>query len=228
MCSVLTDRQQRALGGISRRKTIAPGQHVFAEGDEVVRYAVIVSGVVKLTRTDADGLHSIIGLSFACDFLGRMFKQQHSYSAEAATGVELCLFPPDTFLRLLGRLPRLERQLFESALAEVDACRDWITLLNRRSAFQRVAGFLHLMAMRAPHVQHGNDGNSARIALPLSRQEIADFLGVTMETVSRQMTLMKKASFIDLPSSREVVVPDIARLAALASSGTGADEFSPA
>jgi CRP/FNR family transcriptional regulator len=219
MCSVLTDRQQQALASISRRKTIASGQHVFAEGDEVLRYAVIVSGVVKLTRTDADGQHSITGLSFPNDFLGRIFKQQHSYSAEAATGVELCLFPPGAFLRLLGRLPKLERWLFEAALGDVDACRDWITLVNRRSAFQRVAGFLHLMAMRAPHARHSGSGNTARLVLPLSRQEIADFLGVSVETVSRQMTLMKKASLIDLPSSREVVIPGLARLAALASCG---------
>jgi CRP/FNR family transcriptional regulator len=212
ICAVLNGRQLPVLNAIARRKTIPAGQHIFSEGGGAERYAVIASGVVKLTRSGLEGQRYIIGLKFASDFLGRIFKPEHAYTAEAATDAELCVFSRDSFVRQLSRSPKLERQLFKLALNELDACREWTLLVSRRSAYQRTAGFLHLLA-----VQGGaRIGNSAHLILPVRREEIADFLGLTLETVSRQMTLLKKNSLIKLVSSREVIVPDVEKLGALA------------
>jgi CRP/FNR family transcriptional regulator len=218
MCSVLTGPQLAALTSIGKRRIYARGEHIFKEGGLATHCAIVIAGVVKLTRTDADGQTYITSLIFHHDFLGRIFQARHGCTAEAATGVELCMFPRDGFVRILNRNSKLERQLFTAALDQLDACCDWAVLLSRRSAYQRLAGFLHLMATRGAGSSHkGAPGsNTAHFVLPMRREEIAGLLGVTLETVSRQMTLMKKEALISLVSPREIVVPDVGRLGAVA------------
>jgi CRP/FNR family transcriptional regulator len=140
--------------------------------------------------------------------------------------VRICQFPRDGFLRLLDIVPGLERKVFEAASNQLDACRDWAMLLRQPQAVQRVAGFLHYMATHAVPALRSKTGaaSRARFQLPLARREIADFLGVSKETVSRQMTIMRALSVIDLISRRDVAVRDLDMLAGLAANGTGGDD----
>ncbi len=140
--------------------------------------------------------------------------------------MRICQFPREGFQRLLDIVPGLERKLFEAASNQLDACRDWAMLLRQPQAVQRVAGFLHFMAMHAAPALRGKTGaaSRARFQLPLARREIADFLGVSKETVSRQMTIMRALSVIDLISRRDVAVRDLDMLAGLAANGTGGDD----
>jgi CRP/FNR family transcriptional regulator, anaerobic regulatory protein len=223
ICSVLSPPQLKALGAISRRKFVAAGQHIFREGSECQSYAIIISGAVKLTKTHVSGRQSIIGLLFASDFAGRIFSTEHTYSAEAATDTSLCMFPREGFMRLLDSAPDLERKLFEATANQLSSSHDWAMLLRQPQAVQRVAGFLHFIAMRTS-VNTGSTNGSTRFQLPLARREIADFLGVTKETVSRQMTVMKELEVIGLPSRRDVVVRNLGTLAALAATGTGGED----
>ena len=154
-----------------------------------------------------------------------MFKSQQTCSAEAATDLELCAIPHEILSSLAAEALGLERVLFRAALSELEGGHDWILLLRGCSAYQRVAGFLGRVAEHAPQDEAG----SVHFTLPLSRAEIASFLGITIETVSRQMTLMKKRGVIELPvsrDSREVIAPNLALLSAHAerempASGTG-------
>ncbi len=154
---------------------------------------------------------------FPGDLLSGTFKPHHTCWAEAATDLVLCAMPLETVLSLCDEAPKLERVLFRAALCELEASHDWVLLLQGCSAYQRVAGFLRLLVKRAQ--AEGSDGpeQAVRFTLPLSRAEIAGFLGITIETVSRQMTLMRKAAVIALPpsrDSREVIVPNLALLSA--------------
>jgi len=194
------------------------GQVILGEGDARSIFANVVVGVVKLTKTLEDGRQHIIGLLFPSDFMGRTFRIDNPYSAEAATDVELCVFPTGSFERVLADHPGLEHRLLQFTLTELDACREWMLLLARKKAEERVASFLLMIAKRVPNIgcAHSAKTNEVRFELPLSRAEIADCLGLTIETVSRQITRLKTKRAIELISNREIFVPDIGRLREIA------------
>jgi CRP/FNR family transcriptional regulator len=106
---------------------------------------------------------------------------------------------------------------------ELDICRDWTLLLGRKCSYERVAGFLLMMARRIPQSAAG--ANSAHFELPFTRAEMADYLGLTLETVSRQFSQLKRKRLIALPSSRDITIPDIELLAAVAQMETCSEAF---
>jgi CRP/FNR family transcriptional regulator len=119
---------------------------------------------------------------------------------------------------MLKRYPGLEHRLFENTLDELDGARDWMLLLGRKTAQEKVASLLLMIAKRAPDIgcRHTPDMNFARFTLPLTRADLADYLGLTLETVSRQITRMKSNGVIELVENREIVVPDIGALRGIA------------
>lgn len=184
----------------------------MAEESEVGFVANVLSGVVKLTKTMVDGREQIVGLQFPPDFLGRAYRAEAPYTAQALTAVELCTFPKNRFDAFLASHGDLEHRLFEATLDELDAARDWMLLLGRKTAREKVASFVAMIARRAVPAADG----SVRLALPLSRADIADFVGLTIETVSRQLTRLRADGVIRLTGTREVLVPDPGLLAAAA------------
>jgi CRP/FNR family transcriptional regulator len=214
VCAALSGAELQDINRISSRKTLKKGQTVFPEGEPPTVFGNIVSGVVKLTKSLDDGRQHIIGLLFPSDFVGRAYRHDNPYYAEAATDVELCVFPTSSFERILQRHPTLERRLFEFALSELDACQEWMLLLARKTAAEKVATFLLMVSRRAANsgCAHTTPGNGILIDLPLSRSEIADCLGLTIETVSRQITRLKTAKVIELVNYREIHIVDPALL----------------
>lgn len=206
------------MNRIARQRIVRAGQIISSDAEEGTALANIVSGVVKLSKTMADGRQQIVGLQFAPDFLGRTFTGTNPHNAEAATDVELCIFPKKEFEAVLIRHPGLERRLLQDTLDELDAAREWMLLLGRKTAQEKVATFLALLARRAPDVgcSHSQEMNFSQFTLPLTRADIADYLGLTLETVSRQMSKMKSTGVIDLLDSREIVVPDLEKLEEMA------------
>lgn len=155
---------------------------------------------------------------FASDFLGRTFGQTNRFFATAATDVELCIFPSDAFERLIATYPDLKQCLFERTLDDLDAARDWMLLLGRKSAAEKVASFLLLLARRfaRPPQQAG-----AEFDMPLKRADMADYLGLTVETVSRQMTRLKATGIIKIKGTRGIKLFSMARLADAAGQSPG-------
>ena len=214
ICAALNADEISALNRISRRRLVPAGQTILGEGEANTIFANIISGVVKLTKTLDDGRQHIIGLLFASDFLGRAFRRDNPYFAEAATDVELCVFPAAGFEKLLPDHPGLEHRLFEFTLTELDACQEWMLLLARKKAEERVASFLLMIAKRVPNMEfpHAVNTGGIHFQLPLSRAEVSDCLGLTIETVSRQMTRLKTKGVIELINYREIVIPDVRAL----------------
>jgi len=212
ICAVLTAEELTDFNKIARQRLIPAGQIISTQDDIV--FANIMDGVVKLTKTLADGRQQIVGLQFPPDFIGRIYSGQTPYFAEAATNVALCAFPKAGFETMVKRYPGLEHRLFENTLDELDSAREWMLLLGRKTAQEKVASLLTMIAQRAPNVgcSHMPDMNVARFTLPLTRSDIADYLGLTLETVSRQITKLKSAGIIELIDNREIIVPDIAAL----------------
>ncbi len=211
--SVLSEDQLRRLESAARRKSFHAGELIFMEGDITTHSFIVLFGALKLAKVHPDGERHVIGLMFQDDLLCGTFKSHQTCSAEAATDLDLYAIPLEILTTLSAEAPGLERVLFRAALSELEGAHDWMLLLRGCSAYQRVAGFLRFLAKRGQQSAAGG----VRFTLPLSRAEIASFLGITIETVSRQMTLMKKQTVIELPVSRdnrEVIVPNVALLSA--------------
>ena len=225
VCGALSDSELERLNGISRQRTFRAGEPILDADQEIDYFANIVHGAVKLTKIMSDGRQQIVGLQFAPDFLGRAYRDRSPYFAEAATDVELCIFPKAGFEHLLKDIPDLEMRLFQDTLNELDAARDWMLLLGRKTASEKVASFIELIARRSPMIgcAHSPDQPEIQFHLPLSRAEIADYLGLTIETVSRQIGKLKSAGILQLHATREVSVRDLPGLREAASVDDYAD-----
>ncbi len=217
ICAVLAPDELRALNQISRRRTLAAGQTLMWEGDDSLMVANVIEGVLKLTTGTDDGREQIVGIVYPSEFIGRPFGARSGQTVTALTDARICAFTRGDFDAFAREHPELEHKLLQRTLAELDRARHWMLLLGRKSATERVASFLLEMSDRL--VTPGcNDlgGPADRFDLPFGRQSIADILGLTIETVSRQMTRLRSDGIIDLPSRREVVIQDRSALDALA------------
>ena len=214
LCGVIPMDELGQLNRSAHRKRYRPGSAIVASGERPDWFANIVSGVVKLTLALPDGRQQIVGLLFASDFLGRPFKDGAPYTAEAATVVELCCFGRRHFEQLLEAQPALRRLFIERTLDAVDAARDWMMLLGCKSAEERVATLLLLIARRrrAAWCEPCALRQPLTIDLPLSRTDMAEYLGLRIETVSRQLRRLTTAGVIDTSSRRSLTVRDLSAL----------------
>jgi CRP/FNR family transcriptional regulator len=208
VCGVLTPQQLGELSKHSTRRLVEAGSEVVGQGERINSYSNILKGVIKLSKMLSDGRQQIVGLQFAPDFVGRPFHSESTLSAEAATDTEVCLFPKTVVERLVNESNTLGHQLHAQALKELDEARDWMLTLGRKTAQEKVASFLYLIATHLDPER----GETRAYELPLSRADIADFLGLTIETVSRQMTKLRKDGIIQIENNRHVTVPAMERL----------------
>src|SRR5262249_10677479 len=211
LCRALALERLLQLNPNSSRRRYPPGRLIAAADPVEDWFAIVPSGVVKLTQSLSDGRQQIVGLLFPSDFLGQPFKRASPCAAETATAVELCCFERKAFMRLLQEEADFTRLLLERTLEEVDIGRDWMLLLGRKSAEERVATLLLLMLRRMPGHDHGSELSQRQFELPLSRGEMADYLGLRIETVSRQLKRLKSAGVIET-RGRTLVVQDLAAL----------------
>ncbi|NNM76439.1 Crp/Fnr family transcriptional regulator [Sphingomonas sp. ID1715] len=208
LCGTLSAQDLDALSRLGRSRTLSPGQALLWEGEEAVVVANIKSGAVKLCILSSDGREQIVGLAQPGDFVGRLFGAQSPYSAIALGPVELCLFGQAEFEQFARNHGGLVFSLFQRTLDDLDRARRQLLLLGRGSAEQRVAALLLAFA--------GQDRDGGRFDLPLGRQQMADLLGLTIETVSRQLTRFKSEGVIELAGRRGVVLARADQLQALA------------
>lgn len=215
LCGALEPQQLVALSKTSIKHVAEEGSELVGDAEAIQSYSNVLSGVVKLTKTMADGRQQIVGLQFAPDFLGRPFKAESDISAEAATNVSLCSFPRAAVERMMREQPELEHRLLEQTLRELGEAREWMLMLGRKTAAEKVASFLVLIARNADPAAPP-DRRKVAFELPLTRADIADFLGLTIETVSRQLTKLRSDGVIRIENNRHVVVDNMARLEARA------------
>ena len=211
VCGALSPSQLAELAKHTSKHVYDAEAPLIADGDKIERYSNILSGVVKLAKLTADGRQQIVGLQFAPDFLGRPFSEKSEFDVEAATEVKVCSFPRQTLDRLIQQNPELQHRLHGQTLKELDEARDWMLALGRKSAGERVANFLYFIANHIDPEAHDRNGE-VQFEIPLKRADMADFLGLTIETVSRQLTKLRQAHMIDLPNNRTVIVQNFARL----------------
>lgn len=205
ICSVLGQGEIEDLNRIGRRKKLRRGETLIWEGDDAPVVANVIDGMMKLTTATGDGRELIVGVSFPSDFIGRPFGASSSNSVTALTDAELCVFTRGNFDSFAKSHPALEHELLERTLTELDRTRQWMLLLGRKSAGEKVASFLLEMSRRlSRQTCEAGIGPTDRFELPLSRQQTADILGLTIETVSRQLGRLREAGIIVTPDRRTI------------------------
>ena len=215
LCGSLSDEELDSLNRLGRRRKIGKNETIAWAGEDNLVCANLLSGVLKLSATTADGREQIVGLLYPADFVGQPFAEHVDYSITAMTDAELCVFPREPFERVLSDHARMERLLLQRVLAALGDARGRIVSLGRGSAAGKVAGFLLDLADRAASTGcRATPEGPLTFDLPLARGEMADVLGLTIETVSRQMTALKRARIIALPGGRAMTLLDRAALGA--------------
>ena len=213
ICAGLEPDELDALGQLGRKQRVTKGQTVVWEGDDSVVVANVIEGVLKVSMSISDGREQIVGLVFASDFIGRPFGQQNLYSVTALTDAELCIFPRSTFDSFARQHPELEHKLLRRTLTELDRAHEWMLLLGKKTATERIATLLLEMSARLGETGCAADKSDLdSFELPLDRQQMGDVLGLTIETVSRQLSLLKAGGVINLPDRRTVAIQDRPRL----------------
>jgi CRP/FNR family transcriptional regulator len=209
ICGSLNADDLTAFATMGRHRRLVRGQTLMWEGDASALVVNVISGVLKLTNAGASGDEQIVGLVWPADFAGSPFGSPMNVSVTALTDSEVCLFVRANFETFLDTHHDLALALLKRTFEALDHARALMGMLGRRTAGQRVAGLLLALAKAG-----GADAD--RISLPLSRQEMADLLGLTIETVSRQLGRLSDDGVIALPDRRSVVVRRQDRLAACA------------
>ena len=222
LCGKFNEEELAALSRIARRKRLIAGQQLSLDDEEPEYFGILLSGSVKLTKVLPDGRQQIVALHFPSDFIGRPFEPSGGCRAEAATDVVLCSFAKAPFERLTRQYPGIQHHLFRSALVQLTAAQDWMLLLGRKTAREKVVSLFLLIANRLCETgcAHRKPGNRIEFALPLSRSDIADYLGLTLETVSRQLRILKSEHLISLNGARGVALLDADRMRASLSQPT--------
>jgi len=209
ICSALDASELKSINSIGRRRKLEAGESLIWEGDDSLLVANVIEGVLKLSTGTEDGREQIVGVVYPSDFIGRPFGATTRHTVTALTDANVCVFARSDFDSFASKHPALESKLLRRTLAELDRTRKWMLLLGRKNAEEKLATFLLDMSERL--VEPGcetSEGALDSFELPFSRQQVADVLGLTIETVSRQFTRLKKDGIVDLPSRRAVKILD--------------------
>jgi CRP/FNR family transcriptional regulator, anaerobic regulatory protein len=199
------------LAGLISSQQLMAGEALFDEDDEATHFFTITSGSMKVYKLLPDGRRQVTVFLFQGDFLGLTFNDCYTYSAEALTDATVCRFGRRQFDGFVHDHPAMGHRLLVMASNELVAAQDQM-LLGRKTARERVASFLLALIRRQERL--GRDGKAIR--LTMTRGDIADYLGLTTETVSRTFSVLRADGLIDLDRTTLIRVRDRARLEAMA------------
>jgi CRP/FNR family transcriptional regulator len=211
ICASLDRNEMREIEHLSRQVHFQPGESAFAQEDMTTSFYNLVDGVMRLYKLLPDGRRQVVGFALPGDFLGMANDGHHGFSADAIGAVIVCRFSWVAFAHFAEDKPHLLRRINELVVRELNEARDHMVLLGRRSAEEKVATFLIGWRDRLVQLK----GPSDTVPLPMSRLDIADYLGLTIETVSRTFTKLEREGVLDiLPGG--VCLRDPSRAEALA------------
>jgi CRP/FNR family transcriptional regulator len=201
VCGALDRSELDGLDRISQVRVFSSNVTLFEQDALAGSLFNVTEGVVRLYKSLPDGRRQIVGFALPGDFLGLALMDRYGVAAEAVTEVKACRFVRSAFLAFVDNRPHLLRRLHEFAGHELSLAQDQMLLLGRRTADEKVAAFL--LNLQARYARIGTA--SANVPLPMTRQDIADYLGLTIETVSRTLTKLAREKAL-------LVVPDGVRL----------------
>ncbi|WP_170780790.1 transcriptional regulator FnrL [Ruegeria conchae] len=212
VCAHCEKDELEELESIKYYRSFEAGQTVIWSGDPMNFVGSVVSGIASLTQTMEDGRTQMVGLLLPSDFVGRPGRENAPYDVVATTDLVMCCFRKKPFEELMVTTPHIAQRLLQMTLDELDAAREWMLVLGRKTAREKIASLLSIIARRDASLHSSGSTGPIIFDLPLTREAMADYLGLTLETVSRQISALKKDKVILLESKRHVTIPDMGRL----------------
>ena len=202
-----TDDIQQLDDIVQRSKPLQKGQHLYREGDEFQSVFAVRSGTLKAYRTTDDGREQITGFYFPGEILGMdgISKNTHASSARTLETSSVCEIPFASLSRLSALMPNLQRHFFQLMSREITEDQMLITLLSKNSADERVASLLLSISARNARRKL----SATQFRLPMSRVDIGNYLGLTVETVSRVLSRLHKLEILRV-DNKEIEILDIA------------------
>jgi len=179
---------------------------IFAEGDPAEYSYKVLTGAVRLSKMMSDGRRQIVEFALPGDFFGINWLDEHALTAEALNDVTLICYARGRIDRLCDENRAVREEIFENLRHDLWAAQNHLVILGRQSALERVASFFVHLAAR----NRMND--KSKIDVPMTRQDIADYLGLTIETVCRMLTKLKSSALIDIPNRHTILVRNMAAL----------------
>ncbi|MDB5571053.1 MAG: nitrogen fixation protein FixK [Hyphomicrobiales bacterium] len=201
LCAALEPHELHELDAMAQPLSFDAKETLFEQSEASDSVYNITAGSVRLYKLLPDGRRQVVGFALPGDFLGLSMSERNAFSADALTATTACRFSRSEYSAYLDAKPHLLRRLHSMASHELSLAQDQMVILGRRTAEERVAAFLIGLRNRWTRI----NGNHVHVPLPMTRQDIGDFLGLTVETVSRMMTRLAREKAI-------VIVPDGVRL----------------
>lgn len=208
-----SDGVQWELNRIGHIRRYDSGTTIIAEGDEPSTVGYVRSGVVRVTQTFNDGRQQVVSLAMRGDFFGHFFRCGSPFLYEAATDVAACIFPQRAFEAAMSKDHGLEHLVMVGMLQELDASREWISVLGRQNTLERVVSFMLFIRKRMSMAGIAQDPRI--IEFPVARRDIAAFLGTTIETISRHIQALARKKIIRIIDGSHFEILNLARLKAL-------------
>jgi CRP/FNR family transcriptional regulator len=212
VCNAIPDADLRRLGEASTTHTAAPGTNFITEGESASAFFNITGGTARLYKLMHDGRRQITGFAGVGHFLGLAVSDAYAFSAEAIDPVQYCRFSRTKLRVLLDDFPTMEKRLLQLASSELVAAQEQMLLLGRKTARERVASFLlaqSRLGVLCPVPR-------THFALPMTRGDIADYVGLTIETVSRTLTKLRSDGLLEIPNQTDIVIRNRAKLERIA------------
>jgi CRP/FNR family transcriptional regulator, anaerobic regulatory protein len=207
LCDALSDEELIFLSSAAHRMSLPAGKLVMEEGEPAQHFYNVNAGTVRLFKALPDGRRQITGFAGPGHFIGLAATDMNVVSAETMEPVQLCRFSRSGMRTMFGEYPALERKLLDVAMHELVLSQQQMLLLGRKTALERIASFLLSWAQRQEICGAGKlPRPNAKLVLPLSRTDLADYLGLTIETVSRSLSHLKKDGLIEIPNIHEIVL----------------------
>ena len=202
------DSQIEIAGDGAHIRSYNAQEPVFCEGDDAGFLYEVIEGVVCNSRLLADGRRHVISFCYPGDLIGLGQEDQFRFSCDAVSPARLRSIPTNAILSAIKDRPELGEKLLQSAATQLAALHDHSVMLGCKSAIEKVTSFLLTIARQ--------DSGADEIHLPMTRTDIADYLGLTVETVSRNLTKLRLQGVIDMPEPHTVMMRDPDRLEGLA------------
>ena len=212
VCGAVEDADLERLGALAEVVNLKAGAVLIREGEPAPYVFNITTGSLRVYKLLPDGRRQITGFLFAGDFLGLAIGETYVFSAEAMEPSTVCCFRKSDYRTLIRETPALEAALLDRATHELAAAQNQMLLLGRKTALERIATFL----LDLPGHDPARATTEGLVRLPMTRSEIADYLGLTIETVSRVLTKLKTSGVIRLISLTELQIENAGRLRGLA------------
>lgn len=209
MCGSLEPQELAKLSKIARCESFRNGEALFHEGDPATNVYNVTDGAIRLSSTLKNGRRQVVGFMFAGDFIGFSDRDTFPFTGEAVRGAKVCKFTRGDLTRAVSEFPKIEHRLLEMAGTDLASAQEHIIMLGQGSAAEKVSSFLLMLSKKT--AQRGGAENP--VHLPMTREDIADYLGLAFETVSRCFTRLENEGLIEIESTRVVRIKDFEALA---------------